>query len=215
VVGGAGSNLDSVALVCAALPAPAPTITSASPSTVAGFQYITLRGSNLPATAMGDVLFTQGGSTVASTYTWSISPTRVIARVPTGLSVGAATTVHLKNTAGTVTTNSVAITISNTPGAPAHVGVYTGCFGGTATSTLAAGQPFMIEADGTGSAGTEFSWTDGVSIHTHGAAYTTAGPTGGVGTCATLPGSVTPGNWTLTVRSDTGAWSAGIPITIQ
>jgi hypothetical protein len=216
VVGGAGGVLDSTALVCAPLPAPGPTVTSASPGTVAGFQYITLRGFGLPATGMGDILFSQvGGPEFPSDYVWTTSSTRVIARVPSGVLANGPATVRLKNTGGTVTTNSVAITISSQPGAPANVGLYNACVAGVATSTLNAGQQFMVEADGTGSAGTEFSWTNGVSTFTHGVVYTTAGPTGGVGTCATLPGGVTSGSWTLTIRSYTGAWSAGIPVTIQ
>ena len=48
VVGGVGEVVDSIALVCSPT---TPTITSASPSTLAEFQYVTLTGTNLPATA--------------------------------------------------------------------------------------------------------------------------------------------------------------------
>ena len=47
VVGGVGEVVDSIALVCSTIP----TIASASPSTLAEFQYVTLTGTNLPATA--------------------------------------------------------------------------------------------------------------------------------------------------------------------
>jgi hypothetical protein len=215
VVGGQGAVVDSIALVCSAIPPPGPAITSVLPSTVAAFQYITLEGVSLPASGQNDVLFSQGGPEFASDYIWSAGSTRVIARVPTGvLAVGAAT-VRLKNPAGTITTNAVPITIDSVPGAPVLHAVYNSCSGGSATTTLNAGQQFMIEAAGTGSAGTEFSWTDGVLTIPGSSSSTSGGPTGRVGTCATLPGGVTAGSWTLSIRSYTGAWSTGTTITIQ
>ena len=63
VVGGAGSIVDSIALVCG----PVAAITSVSPADqVAGFQMLTIYGTNLPATTMNDVLFNQGGPDVAA-----------------------------------------------------------------------------------------------------------------------------------------------------
>ena len=103
---------------------------------------------------------------------------------PAGLVVdGPSTTIRLKNAAYTVLTNSVPVTIASTPGAPVLLNIYNAWSGGVATTTLNTGQQFLIEADGTGSAGTTFHWTrvaiDDVTVGAH---KRTGGPTGRVGT---------------------------------
>jgi hypothetical protein len=214
VVGGQGAVVDSIALVCGVIPPAGPTITSASPTTVAAFQYITLYGTSLPATGQNDVRFSQGGPEFPSDYVWSVGTSRVIARVPSGVLTPGPATVRLRNPGDTVTTNAFPITVSNTPGAPVILGVYSACVAGTATTTITPGQQFMIEADGTGSAGTNFTWTQGATTFSHGTAYGTGGPTGNVGSCATAPAGLTSGVWTLTVTSNGGAASAGVAITV-
>jgi hypothetical protein len=214
VVGGAGGVLDSAALVCGALPVgpPTPTISSASPTTLAAFQYVTILGTSLPASSMSEVLFSQGGSEFASDYVWTTGPSMVIARVPTGVLGNGPATVRLKNAAGTVFTNAVPVTISGTPGAPVLLTVYTS--GGVPTTTLSEGQAFVVEADGTGSAGTTFYWTQGVTTISQAAPVTIGGPTGRVGTSGTVPAGVTPGTWTLTVTTYGSAPSNGIVVTV-
>ena len=217
VVGGAGSVVDSVALVCGTLPVapPAPTITSVAPTTLAAFQYVTILGTNLPATSMSDVLFSQGGPEYASDYVWTTGPSMVIARVPSGVLANGPATVRLKNPANTVTTAAYSVTISGTPGPPALLTVYNAWFGGSATSTLNEGQQFLIEADGTGSAGTTFYWTREMTTISQAAVSTTGGPTGRVGTQGTVPLEVTAGVWTLTVTTNGSAPSNGISITVN
>jgi len=216
VVGGAGGVLDSVALVCGALPVlpPSPTITSATPSTLAAFQYVTISGTSLPASTNSDVLFSQGGPEYPSDYTWTVGPTMVIARVPTGVLANGPATVRLKNAAGTVSTNAFPVTIASTPGAPVLLTVYSAWIGGVPTTTLNVGQPFVLEADGTGSAGTTFHWSNAATTISQAAISTTAGPTGRVGTRGTVPAGVTPGTWTLTVTTYGSARSNGIVVTV-
>ncbi len=120
VVGGAGEVVDSIALVCGTVP-PTSTITSVSPSTLAAFQYVTVLGTNLPGSSNADVLFSQGGPVYPSDYTWTVAPTMVIARVPTGVLANGPATIRLKNAAGTVFTNAFPVTIASTPGAPVTV----------------------------------------------------------------------------------------------
>ena len=189
-----------------------PTITSAAPATLAAFQYVTILGNDLPATSMSEVLFSQGGPEFAADYAWATGPSMVIARVPTGVLTNGPATVRLKNPSDTVTTNAFPVTISSTPGAPVLLTVYNGS--GLPTTTLNMGQGFMVEADGTGSAGTNFHWTQGATTVTQSASSTTGGPTGRVGTNGTVPPGVTPGLWTLTVTSYTSALSNAIVITV-
>jgi hypothetical protein len=218
VVGGVGEVVDSIALVCATTSS-TPTIASASPATLAAFQYVTLVGNNLPATGMSDVLFSQGDFQYTADYVWFASSSLVVARVPTGVLTNGAATVRLKNPGSTVFTNSVPVTIAGTPGAPVLLNIYSSWVGGTATTTLNPGQQFLIEADGTGSAYTTFHWTQGATTISVGATSTSGGPTGRVGTQGTVPAAVTTGTWTLTVTTATpsgveSARSNGISVTI-
>jgi hypothetical protein len=211
VVGGVGEVVDSIALVCSSTPV----LSSASPSTLAEFQYVTLTGTNLPATLMGDVLFSQGGPELASDFLWSASPSLVVARVPPGLVVdGPTTTVRLKNADDTVTTNSVPVTIASTPGAPVLLTIYNSTEVPAATTMLGEGQQFMIEADGTGSSGTTFRWLQGDTLISQAASFTMGGPTGRVGTVGTVPPGVTSGAWTLFVTQDSSGFSNGIAVTV-
>jgi len=214
VVGGQGAVVDAVALVCGAIPPAGPAITAAAPSTLAAFQYVTITGANLPAATLNDALFSQGGPDYASDYLFTASSTMVIARVPTGVLTAGPATVRLKNGPDTVTTNAFPITISGTPGAPVLLTVYNSWFGGAATTTLSAGQQFLVEADGTGSAGTTFYWTQGATTFSEVAAATTGGPTGRVGTRGPVPAGVTAGTWTLTVTTYSSPPSNGVAITV-
>lgn len=219
VVGGVGEVVDSIALICAPITT-APTITSASPSTVSALQYVTLTGSNLPATGMTDVLFGQSGADYPSDYVWLVSPDLVIARVPTGVLADGPATIRLKNPSGTETTNAVPVTVASAPGAPILLTIYNAWFGGTPTTNLNTGQEFLIEADGTSSAGTTFHWTQGATTISQAATVTTAGPTGRVGTRGTVPAGVTAGTWTLRVTTSNGGPSTsplsnGIVVTVH
>ncbi len=138
----------------------------------------------------------------------------VIARVPTGVLANGPATVRLKNAAGTVFTNSLPVTIAGTPGAPVLLTIYNGGFGGVPTTTLNVGQAFLVEADGTGSAGTTFYWTQGATTISQTAPSTVGGPTGRVGTSGAVPAGVTAGTWTLTVTTNGSAPSNGIVVTV-
>jgi hypothetical protein len=92
--------------------------------------------------------------------------------------------------------------------------VYSAWIGGVPTTTLSVGQPFVLEADGTGSAGTTFQWSNAATTISQAAIITTAGPTGRVGTQGTVPAGVTPGTWTLTVTTYGSAPSNGIVVTV-
>ncbi len=231
VVGGAGGVLDSVALVCDALPVlpPTPTITSVSPALqVDGGQMLTINGINLPAISLSDVLFNQGGGDVPANYVWSASPTRVIARLP-GLAIGAPTTVRLKNPANTVTTNTVPLAITVTPGTPVLTGVLASCAGGPITN-ITPGVPYAITGEGIDTTGTTIVWTPLTAVGpvlTQSFLSTTAGPTGELcsyPTTPVTPGSnigaptLTPGTWNVTIRYQgtfgTSADSNGVVITV-
>lgn len=213
VAGGVGEVVDSVALVCKAIGGP-PTLASSSPSTLAAFQYVTLTGTNLPASGQGDVVFSQGDFQFASDFLWSASPNLVVARVPTGVLANGQASVHLKNAASTVFTNSVPVTIAATPGAPMLLTIYNAVISGVSTNTLHVGQDFMLEADGTGSAGSAVRWTQGTTTISVPTPQTQGGPTGRVGMKATVPAGVTPGSWTVTVTQGSSAPSNGIVVNV-
>ncbi|MEP7118620.1 MAG: MBG domain-containing protein, partial [Acidobacteriota bacterium] len=227
VVGGSGAIVDSIALVCGALPAapPTPTITSVNPAAqVAGFQMLTINGTSLPATGETDVLFNQGGPDITADYLWGASPTRVIARLQSGvLTPGAATTVRLKNPGNTVTSNAFPITISNTPGTPVFTSLLNQCTGGTSITTVNPGGPFAVEGDGIDTSGTSMVWTPisaGGSVITQSGTTSTGGPTGRV--CSFFPtgapAGLTTGTWNLQLQVQVGgfpsALSNGIVVTV-
>ncbi len=211
VVGGVGEVVDSIALVCAPEESASPTITSASPSTLAAFQYVTITGTDLPATAMTDVLFSQGDFQYASDYLFFASEDLVVARVPTGVLANGPATIRLKDPDSTVFTNSVPVTISSTPGAPVLLTVYNA---GEASTTLTAGQEFLLEADGTGTAGTTVYWFQGDTQFSQAASYTGEGPTGRVGTVSSIPAGVTPGTWMVRVTSYSSPFSNGVTVSV-
>ena len=147
VVGGQGAVVDSIALVCGALPVlpPTPTITSVSPATqVAGFQMLTINGTALPATSLNDVLFNQGGPDIPAQYMWGANSSVAIVRLP-ALTVGLPTTVRLKNPAATLTSNAFPINITSTPGTPVLTSLLNQCSGGTAITAVSPGGPFAFE----------------------------------------------------------------------
>ncbi len=175
-------------------PVPVAVINSVSPTpTATSFgQMLTIRGVNLPATGAADVLFSQGGPEVAATYTWTASPTKVIARLP-ALTPGPAT-VRLKNPGNTVSTAPLPITISATP-APPVVTLFEagGCAGGgavtgTPLTSVSSGQGVSIEADGIDSSGVTvwFTASTGATFSMP-AACTTGGSTGGVAASFVMP----------------------------
>jgi hypothetical protein len=238
VVGGAGAVLDSVALVCGALPV-VPTITSVSPAAPvapgAG-QMLTILGTNLPpgSTVPGafpreieqQVVFNQGGLDIfanLSSFTWSGSASRWVVRLPTTLAAGPAT-VRLTNPGATVTTNSFPIDVSFTPAAPILTAALNQCSGGTPISSVTAGAPFAIEAEGIDTFGGQVVWTPvspvGGAVLTQGGLTATAGPSGRVclfpaGGAPTLSSGTT---YSLQVRTtvgfNTSALSNGITITV-
>ncbi|MCX6553022.1 MAG: right-handed parallel beta-helix repeat-containing protein, partial [Acidobacteria bacterium] len=164
------------------IPVPGPltsVITSASPQPVAaGFgQMLTVRGTNLQATAAGDVLFSQGGGEVAASYMWGANSTMAIVRLPETLTPGLPTSVRLKNGPGTAFSNSFPITVSLTPGAPVLAALLGACNTGTETNvtSVSSGQQVYVLADGVDSSGTTFVWTSPL------------------GTVLTTPGSSTTG----------------------
>jgi hypothetical protein len=209
VVGGVGEVVDGIALVCA----PTPALDAASPETLAAFQYVTLTGTNLPATEPSDVIFSQLESEFTSDFVWFASPSLVVARVPSGVLVEGPALVYLRNATATIVTNAVPVTIASTPGAPVLLTIYSSTVEGVATTTLNEGQQFMVEADGTGSAGTTFRWLQGDTLISQPAAFTQAGPTGRVGTVGTVPEGLT-GAWTLYVTQEGSFFSNGIAVTV-
>jgi hypothetical protein len=219
VVGGQGAVVDSIALVCAPVSAPAPTITSIVPGDqVAGGQMITIYGTNLPATSAADVLVSQGGPDIPAIYMWSASSTRVIARLASGFTASVPTTVRLKNAAGTVFTNSFPITISSTPGTPVLTSLLNQCGpAGTSDTTLVPGDAFAIEGEGIDTYGTELVWTPVSAVGSpivQGGLSATGGSTGQVCQFSDpafplpfpipphtgAPAGLTPGTWNLQLR---------------
>jgi len=230
VVGGAGSIVDSIALVCGPLTPAGPVISSVSPAApvAAGFgQMLTINGTSLPATGAADVLFNQGGADIAAPYVWDASATRVIARMPM-LAVGTPTTVRLKNPANTISSNAFPITISATPAAPVITAVLSGCAGSPITS-IAPGAPIGIAADGIDSSGARIVWTNTATglVLTQSFLAATGGPSGSVCVFPTSPaasplniGAPTLSTGTWRVEIDTvvnavlGARSNGVLLTV-
>ncbi len=239
VVGGAGAVLDSVALVCGALPV-VPTITSVSPAAqVSPFQMLTINGTSLPASSLNDVVFNQGGPDVPAQFMWSSSPTRAIVRLPPTLAVGVPTTVRLKNPADTVSTAAVPLNIAVTPGTPVLSAVLNQCGpAGTAISTVVPAGPLAIAGEGIDTSGTSIVFTNTTSgvVLTQSFLATTAGPTGTVCsyevvlgppaapggpptiTAVGAPAGLTSGTWNVQIRTTISgipsALSNGIVITV-
>ncbi len=233
VVGGQGAVVDSVALVCATVPGPppTPTITSFSPAAqVSPGQMLTINGTNLPASSLTDVVFNQGGPDIPAQYMWGASPTRAVVRLPSTLTVGAPTTVRVKNPADTLSTAAVPLNITVTPGTPVLSGVWASCAGGAITS-ITPGTPFAISGQGIDTSNGVIVWTPigvvGVPSITQNFLSSTGGPGGEVcsyPTTPSAPGSnigapaLTPGNWLVTIRYNgiygTSADSNGVLITV-
>ncbi len=220
VLGGAGSIVDSLALVCS----PVVAIASVSPAgNVSGSQMLTINGVNLPATAnVNTVVFNQGGGDIATQYVWGANATRVITRLP-GLTSGLPTTVRLRNEAGTVSTAAFPIVITNGPGTPVLLSVLSGCGAGTPITSITANGAFAIDGEGIDTSGTTIVWTLDQAPFTQflqtGLA-SSAGPTGGVCSFPVTgaPAGLTPGNWRVEIYTTVGgfpsALSNGIVVTV-
>ncbi|MFN7976933.1 MAG: LamG-like jellyroll fold domain-containing protein [Vicinamibacterales bacterium] len=244
ILGGAGEVIDSIALVCgnASLPT-APIITGAIPaSTVAaGFgQLVTFTGTNLPnpdptpsasfpRPVEQQVVVTQGATTTFAHFVWSGGPNKWTFRLDPSVAPGPAT-VKISAPGGTPSSNAFPFTVSATPAAPILNSVLSACNGAPITS-IASGGLFGVEVQGVDTSGGEILWTPvsvvGGGTITQTLPAATGGPTGAVclfpqggPTAGAGPApALTPGTWTVTVRTQVnGQFSAssnGITVTVQ
>ncbi len=163
VVGGAGSIVDSMALVCSPVPASGGTITSVTPQPAgkAFAQAVTVVGSGLPFSDLlpgtyppaiaQQVVITQGGVEYPAVEVHLATASKWIFMLPQALLPGAAT-ITLRNAEETTTTNPFSITVSDTPSAPViqHIFQATSATGFTTTpvASLIPGAWLTVEADG-------------------------------------------------------------------
>ncbi len=197
---------------CVAVPAPGPTITSASPANGAPNDgYLVFRGTSLPS-GIGDVVAEVSNGITTMNGFWypgASSPTAGYVRLP-GMPLGAAT-VRLRNNAGTIVTNWFPITITAVPGTPVITAVRDGGLNVVA-APVAAGTVIYVGADGIDSTGAVVRFTQGAmtwevtGVLTSNAAIGTA-------LQVALPGDASTGPIDVSIRQGASAFST--PVTIS
>ena len=219
VVGGAGSVLDSVALVCSAIPPPAPsgTITSVSPSSGASNEgFLVVRGAGLPAVA-GSIAVVTSGATTGNGFIFlsPSTPSAYWVRLPVGFPTGPAT-IRIQN--GALLSNAFPITVSAVPGIPVVTGVRLPAFPAYAfTSTVTPGTAVLIAADGMDTLGWEVRFTQGAStwsVTPDGSNFAVSNETFGLAAYVVVPAGPVAGPIVVSMRQGASAFSAPVTLTV-
>jgi hypothetical protein len=211
VVGGSGSIVDSIALVCGVIPPAGPAITSVSPSSGApGEGFMVLRGTGFPdpftstavvsnglASANG---FIFGSPSTASAY-W--------VRLPFGFPLGPAT-IQIQN--GPTTTSTFPITVSATPGTPVITAVYGPTF--VPTNSITAGGTVYVAADGIDTLGAVIRFQQGATITDVPAGTALSSASLGLALTVTVPPGLTLGPVSVSIRQAGSAFSAPVALTV-
>ena len=210
VVGGAGSIVDSVALICAPVTA-LPTITSASPSSGApGEGFVVIRGTNLPDPSGSTAVVTNGATTLNGFIFLSPSTSSAYwVRLPFGFPPGAAT-ITIQN--GAAATNAFPISVSATPGTPVITNILDGNF--SPIATVSAGNTIYVQADGIDTLGSVVRFQGATIIDVSSGTAVSSASIGLVVAIVVPPGLVS-GPVSVSIRQGASAFSTPITLTVQ
>jgi hypothetical protein len=191
------------------VPSPA-NINSASPANgKPNDGFMVLRGNNLPTDIA--VVQSAAGSANGFIYQSPSTPNAVWVRLP-GAPSGPAT-IMLKNAAGTVASNSFAISITPDPGTPVITGIFNNA-GQPITAPVPAGTTILVGADGIDTTGAVVRFTQGTNTWDVPASGSASNSAIGVTAVVVVPAGAGGGTIGVSIRQTSSLPSAPVNLDV-
>jgi hypothetical protein len=188
------------------------TISSVSPSNGApGQGFLVVRGTGFPSPASG-IAIVSNGATTANAFVFE-APSTISAywvRLPSGFPLGRAT-LQISDPGIPAASNTVAITVTATPGTPVITDVMVlDAASYTSTSTVNAGQTIYVQADGIDTIGSVVRFQQGETITDVPIVQATSDPTTGLKAQVVAPSGLQSGLVLVSIRQGTSAFSGAV-----